>query len=723
MDTANEKPKSTGKTLIASEQPIARVFSDDYVFAIPDYQRPYSWTTEQATELIDDLIDARERALESSDRDTPYFLGSIVLIKQEGAPDAQVVDGQQRLTTLTLLLAAIRAGLTNPSARSDLSKRIYEEGDSILGTPNRYRIALRQRDRDFFRSHVQDEDGISKLVTLDGKLSDSQDNLRRNAVLFMQRLESMNEADSIALAGFVLKNCFLVTICTPDLDSAYRIFDVLNSRGLDLSATDILKAEIIGQISEAKRALYSKRWEDIEEELGRESFGNLFSHIRMIFRKTKPKGTLLKEFHDAVAYSSPESFIGDTLAPLADAYATIIHSDYTSRTGAEAVNRHLMWINRIEFSDWIPPALKFLALHRNEAERVTAFFAELERLAYGMLIAKWGINARIERYSKLTTAIETGADLYTEGSPLLLAPHEKYSVYVALDGPLYTTHAVRSVRLILLRLDALLSSGEASYAPDGITIEHVLPQNPPDDSQWTKWFPDADAREYWVNRLGNLVLLNQRKNSSASNRDFAWKKSSYFVKNGVTPFAITTQVLQEAVWKPETTEYLQEARLAALEHHFGLEGRAESAVAPPQGLGAHELFDLAGLFYCTASGADARARCTSKGMLVLSGSTGRTDVVNSLKNDGHAYQRLRADLHTQGIITDLGNDRIMFQCDHLFTSPSAAAAAVTGRPANGWREWRDDHGRTLRDVCTVAARAVPKAVPVDMNTDTAPAKL
>ena len=93
----------------AYEQPVAKIFSDDYVFRIPGYQRPYAWTTDQAQELFDDLLMFMQAAGGPVEEMPPYFLGSIVLIKEEGAPQADVVDGQQRLTTLTVLLAAIRS--------------------------------------------------------------------------------------------------------------------------------------------------------------------------------------------------------------------------------------------------------------------------------------------------------------------------------------------------------------------------------------------------------------------------------------------------------------------------------------------------------------------------------------------------------------------------------------------------------------------------------------
>lgn len=691
-----------GKSLTASEKPVAKIFNDDYVFTIPSYQRPYSWTIEQAGELLVDLYEAVAGAtLDDVAERPPYFLGSIVLIKQDSMPPAEVVDGQQRLTTLTLLLSAIRASLSDPKAQHGLSRLIYEQGDVITGTENRYRLALRNRDRDFFRDFVQADDGIRELVVMDGKLPDSQNNLRQNAKLFMDWLSQIEERQRLTLASFVAQRCFLVAVSTPDLDSAYRIFDVLNSRGLDLGATDILKAEIIGKIDANRRDQYSQKWEDIEEDLGREDFGNLFSQIRMIYRKAKPQGTLLKEFRDHVEHASPEVFVDDVLTPLASAYREIAGADYSSQKGAEKVNEHLKWLNRIEFKDWMPPALKFLAMHRNEPEDVATFFRGMERLVYAMLIARWGLNARIDRCSRLTHAIEERYDLSTEDSPLLLSGDEKRNVYGALAGAIYDTHSARALSTILLRLDSLLSGGAATYDYDIVTVEHVLPQNPEPGSEWLTWFPDEEQRAYWVNRLGNLALLTRKKNSAAGNREFGWKKESYFSRNGISPFAITTQVLARDQWTPKIVESRQLSLLSVFEKHLGLDDRS---VAPVISVPEPELIELTDIdrpFFCKASGADAKALCTSEGVWVLKGSTGRAEVVESLKAH-HAYSRLRHDLLEQCAIILVEGGRIRFERDYFFDSPSAAAVAVMGRPANGWIEWRDEQGMTLRAACAAA---------------------
>src|SRR5262249_47898957 len=161
---------------------------------------------------------------------------------------------------------------------------------------------------------VQRENGFAELLGLGIQDSDSRTNIVQNAILLDERLKAIPETERIQLAQFIVTRCFLVAVATPDLDSAYRIFSVLNSRGLELSPTDILKSEIVGGIEQSQRELYTQKWEDAEDDLGRASFESLFGHIRMIYRKAKPQGTLLKEFRDHVSEGmKPTQLVDDVI--------------------------------------------------------------------------------------------------------------------------------------------------------------------------------------------------------------------------------------------------------------------------------------------------------------------------------------------------------------------------------------------------------------------------
>ena len=153
-----------------------------------------------------------------------------------------------------------------------------------------------------------------------------------------------------------------------------KIFSVLNSRGLDLSPTDILKAEIIGKIDQREREAYSRKSEDIEEDLGRDSFGELFSVIRMVYRKAKPQGTLLKEFRDHVVQNlSSNHLIDEIITPMAEVYEELTDASYTSTQRAEVINELLKWLNRLEFNDWLPPAIAFAVRWRGNPRKWKRF--------------------------------------------------------------------------------------------------------------------------------------------------------------------------------------------------------------------------------------------------------------------------------------------------------------------------------------------------------------
>jgi hypothetical protein len=135
--------------------------------------------------------------------------------------------------------------------------------------------------------------------------------------------------------------------------------------------------------------------------------------------------------------------------------------------------------------------------------------ADLERLAYGLFLMRSDPSDRIRRYGKLLGAIQSADDLFAGGSPLQLEDNERKAVRTTLAGDIYTITRIRLP--LLLRLDELLSGGSASYDHKIVSVEHVLPQNPPSGSQWLTDFPNESDRDAWVHKLGNLVLLTRRK--------------------------------------------------------------------------------------------------------------------------------------------------------------------------------------------------------------------
>lgn len=541
------------------ELPAQEIFSDHYCFAIPRYQRPYAWTTEQAGELLDDLL-GNLNGHAAVDQLDPYFLGSIVLIKEDKMPASQVVDGQQRLTTLTILLATLRSLVPAEYAKG-ITKHLYEEGNMLTGTPNRYRLTLRDLDADFFRTSIQEEKGIAQLdkLNLAALASDSQRLIAGNAIFFRNRLTEMDEKSRVRLAQFIILNCFMVVVSTPDFDAAYRIFSVLNDRGLDLSHTDILKSEIIGKVPDAQQDAYGRKWEKIEQDLGRDNFQELFNHLRMISRKAKPKESILKEVRAYVKPAEkPIDFIDQSLVPCAQAFDSIKTATFASAKHADEINEYLRWLNRVDNVDWQPAAILYFTRNPNDPAALLKFLTDLERLASCLMVIRADINARADRYGKLLVSIEAGEDLYAPASPLQLTDAEKTRAIDAINGNLYESPRIRLH--VLLYLDWTLSyASGASYSHPIISVEHVLPQTPAMGSQWLQWFGTPEKCAEWVHRIGNLVLLSRRKNSEANNYDFDTKKTKYFqsAKTGVANFALTTQVLGVKDWTPAVLDQRQ----------------------------------------------------------------------------------------------------------------------------------------------------------------------
>jgi uncharacterized protein with ParB-like and HNH nuclease domain len=548
----------------AYEKPLYKIFNNDFAFSIPTYQRPYAWTTDQVSELLTDLLAFLGNSSQSVDEVNPYFLGSIVLIKEEESPEADIVDGQQRLATLTILLAVLRTKVQDKYA-AELTKFIYEKGDLIVGTPNRYRLKMRERDEEFFRQHIQDEKGLESLFQLDrAQLSDSRKNIQENAKYFEKALADLEASQQVRLLQYLMTRCYLVVVSTPDLDSAYRIFSILNSRGLDLQLSDLLKSEVIGAIPKDQQEKYTSIWEAEEEDLGRELFQELFAHIRMINRKAKLRETALNEFRKYIQpHKEPKRFIDKILKPYSDSLEIIKKANYQSDKDPESVNSLFRWLKQIDNFDWVPPAIVYFSQNQNAPDKLKQFFTDLERLAAGLMILRVDINKRIERYGRLLTAIEQDSDLYAFDSPLQITPEEASLIMKTLEGDLYL---IKRIRLyVLLRLDSTLAQGEATYNYPIVSVEHVLPQNPREGSIWLKWFPTEEERIQYLHRIGNLALLSRKKNAEAQNYDFDKKKEKYFdSRKGVTTFALTTQILQNTEWTPAIINERQKKLLQRL---------------------------------------------------------------------------------------------------------------------------------------------------------------
>lgn len=547
--------KITGK-----EYSLTKIFSKEFDYHIPSYQRPYSWEEEQTETLFVNLYDFFQE-----NHQDDYFLGSIVLVKQDNNARADVVDGQQRLTTLTILLATIAHRIKDVKFRESCLKYVIEPGDIIEEISEQPRVHLRDKDQPFFMKYIQEGD-IMGLLALDVSSlpNESQQHIKQNCETINNLITKYFNDDDEALkkfCSFIATKCCLVVVSTASQESAFRIFSVMNSTGLDLSPTDIVKSDVIGKIEESKQQEYTDKWEDIEIKTSRQGFADLFSHIRMIVMKTKAKKSLLDEFKENVLTKySPKVLIDKVIEPYADCYADIKSGTYKSSQNASDINALFMWLNKTENSDWIPPTILFMNSYKNDSDFILWFCKKIERLAAYLHITGKDVNERIERYASVLFEIEAKPNANKDNpiTSVELTDDEKAKFISVLDGEVYNLTSKRRNYLIL-RLDSFLSDGGASYNPKILTIEHVLPQTVAASSYWAKKWGNEDDRKFWLHRIANLVPLTRRKNSEAQNYDFDVKKTKYFYSSkGISSYALTSQVLATQDWTLDIVKGRQE---------------------------------------------------------------------------------------------------------------------------------------------------------------------
>jgi hypothetical protein len=521
----------------AHEQTLARIFSDAYAFEIPPYQRPYAWELEQTRQLLSDLV-------EEMDKPNPnggtYFLGSVVLIKPPADPKSQVVDGQQRLTTLTILLSVLRDLTKDSEQRSARAQFVLQKANPDLGIDQRCRLLLRREDQAFFEKYVQEPKATDNLP--DPKvLQGSQQRIAENARHLRETLESLDEVRRNRLTAFVLQRCYLVVVAVPN----------------PLTQTDILKADLLERATNYRQGDVAERWAAIENALGRDGMVELFGHIRMMYERDKPRLSLETGFPKIVEpfRGTAEGFLTDVLEPVSDAAILLTETNKVGARFGSELAKAVRSLQRIDNKDWLPPALLRLWKSKPGEDAGTGLFL-LQRLAYFMFVNRQGINERIARFASVMDELDPRANGEPSTAGVGLSSSEQVQFNEELNGPLYLKSRV--CKAVLQRLDEALSAGGASY-DELVSIEHVPPQTVDPGSDWARLFPVPAQRDEWTHRLANLVFLTRRINTRASNWDFDRKKREYFAsEDGTSPFPLTQAVLQAEQWSVEHLTARQE---------------------------------------------------------------------------------------------------------------------------------------------------------------------
>lgn len=540
----------------AKETPLVYLFSN-FTFRIPDYQRPFSWNDDNFDDLFEDVSNAMDTDIEQ------YFIGSILLQKID-KNSYEIVDGQQRLTALTILLAVIRDKTLDSESQRDIQELIYQKKKTFSESPSVRRITPWDELIDLFDGYIYTIGGTKKFLddNLDGKIKSVDQNDPRYHIYEAIKKFDVKLSDGLDIKQFLkylLNKVYTVYIMTSSRTSAFHLFNVLNSRGLPLETSDLLKSENLGAIQDTiTRDKYSRIWRDLEEELGRGELSNVIAFIRTIITKEKAKIGMYDEyqqiFKNGTLVKGTKFF--DYLKKTADVYNDKILEAKLDSSDARISNEYRVTIRSmkrfIPYSDWIPTLLAY-QLKFDSDNNLLPFLKKLEKKTILEWIVGYSPTERITSFNRIIKLIDEydNSKEVIEKIELLSGSEIERQFVDKLDNTqFYSIYGGKLAKYLLLRIDTTFWDIESFHGYDGpITVEHVLPQKPSLDSEWTRNFSD-DEREEWTSKLGNLVLLSGRKNSKARNYEFIIKKETYFGKKG-TAFQITRKLQEVPDWNIE----------------------------------------------------------------------------------------------------------------------------------------------------------------------------
>ncbi len=586
---------------IKSEKILVKEIFSNLWFRIPEYQRPYIWGRDEIDDLLDDLSFAHDKK-----PDQEYFLGSFVYqSKKAGSTPGQefdendLLDGQQRMTTLLMLFACIRDLSDNPKVKTSCQRSIFQEGDDIDEIPERTRIAfaIRHEVQNFVDDFVKAEGGTNRkaeLEELSDKSSDpSVKNMARAILKMREDLADKNAStdrplDLDSFIRFIRNRLLMIYVATEDLEDAFRLFTILNDRGVPLRNSDILKSQNLGALTnDREKEKYAKLWEEAEGELG-DDFDRFLNHLRTILLKDKARLNLLDEFeHKIYNPREKEKSTGELKPSLLSKgketfelvecylkhYNQLLGGNNYDQTGGsfEFDNLIKVMLTGLPSTDWLPSLMRYF--DRFRYKRLLDFLIQLDNQFSSDWIAQYTPTARIERMNNIIRTIESAGsadEVFSVDDPfraLLGFNFDEDGFNRTIETAVYKR---RYTRYLLLKLDYLYADHSNRMSLETLSVEHVLPQNPKPDSHWCKDFTE-EQRQQWTDRLGNLVLITTQKNTSQGNLDYADKKARYFEKR-ITTCPNSLRVLKNDRWTPVELDANHKSVLSKLREHYGFSG-------------------------------------------------------------------------------------------------------------------------------------------------------
>ncbi len=565
---------------------VKRIFSDMW-FQIPEYQRPYVWEADQVRDLLDDLTFAMVEK-----PDAEYFLGSFVFQlrpadEQKGQKfdESDLLDGQQRMATILMLLAVLRDLIPSADAKASCQASIYQKKDPYKHIPERVRVvfATREAAQDFLVKYIMREGGTNDdagLAQIAKKGTDLSAQNMANAVIEMRKFFQENPTTKPeVLLEFLQNKVLLIFVSTENLDDAFRLFMILNNRGVPLRNSDILKSINLGVLENPdEKVRYAKMWEEAESVLGDE-FDRFLNHVRTILVKEKARLGLLQEFEDVIYEPKERDKATGKKKPVllkkgVETFATIqrylghynvlLGGVNFDETGSyEFDNLVKVMLAGLPATDWLPPLMQYY--DRFKHVRVLDFLRLLDNKFSADWLAQYTPTKRIEAMNGIIKLID-GAKTPEDVLAAECFGVDADAFMRTLGGPVYKR---RFTKYVLLKADYLVQTHSQRMHFENLSAEHILPQNPDNTSQWVKDFGPEERAE-WTDKLGNLVLITGSKNSSQGRSDYQEKNEKYFKKCIDTSPNSIRVLKQYQRWTPQELKENHGVVMDMFKKHYGI---------------------------------------------------------------------------------------------------------------------------------------------------------
>jgi hypothetical protein len=552
-------------SIAAEVQRIRDVFSVGTDIRVPPFQRAYAWEDEETEILIKDLLEAFRAG-------TMYFLGAIVVIRPKNRGPSDVVDGQQRLTTLTILMAVMRDLFVSPDEQALMHSMIgHETMSMIFGGGERWRITLNSNDTPFFRRFVQerkatrDQDAIREAART--AASESQTRLAAAVTQMYDYISDMSDEERSRFALWLMDDVSIVRVRVSEYSIAYKVFQSLNFRGKPLSDHDILKNALFERAGftaqEAREQ--SERWNRYTNRLGDRGFGDMWKQVRSIYDR-EGVGEMVEALIAAISPQGFSAFLNERLPGFVDAYDAVVNGKTEHlNLGPEALRR-ITYLRSIHHESWRAPAITFLVEHPQASESADRFFWALDRLAYAMQYSVKDREYRHKRYRRVLDAMEKTGVLFEADSPLDLTSRERADFVERLRGRFPN---FKQRRALLMRISGSVEGGVALDPRTDATVEHILPRTPSRGSDWYEEWSRARDRDELTECIGNFTLLTHAENQEADRKSFPDKLAIYF-RTGSPSFAYSHDLKGRTRWTPDDVRSRRDALIQALAQDWGL---------------------------------------------------------------------------------------------------------------------------------------------------------